>query len=74
MFSCYKMLLKNSESGRIEWPFSRCQLVKLGCYCKCFKSMQNGVISIRSSLYTDVLSEYSRKRGRLSGPFPIVNC
>jgi len=36
--------------------------------------MQNGVISIRSSLYTDVLSEYSRKRGILSmqnGVIPI---
>jgi len=68
MFSCYKMLLKNSGSGRIEWPFSHCQLVK------CLKYMQNGVISIKSSLYTDVLSEYSTKRGRLSGPFPIVSC
>lgn len=28
MFSCYKMLLKNSGSGRIGWPFSHCQLVK----------------------------------------------
>lgn len=32
------------------------------------------VLFLLSSLYTDVLSEYSRKRGRLSGPFPIVNC
>jgi len=47
---------------------------QVGCYCKCLKSTQNGVISIKSSLYTDVLSEYSRKRGRLSGPFPIVSC